>query len=325
MVTGTLNASVFALWFLADYVLSETTTAISSTLTNSALVPTSTFMSPSLSQSDGALSENAKVGVSVSVTLGAILLVGSIAILCVIRRRNRVLTNPQRRVAGSRENVDDENMVGGDNPGKGKEIYYMSPPSNGHPGVFSQAPNGTTYQGGGGYPTTPDQTYVLQGQPQATSYSTAHYGEAYAYPGTAYPGTTAIDASQQNGYAGPSNTQYQPEIHLQPQQHQPQQYQQQPQQQQGDYINWTYLVSAASPVEAASVQDVQYQYLQDYQQQGPSPSPSHSQRQNGDSASTQGYQGKTYYVPPPHPHAIELPEQRKPVELMGEGHYKEAP
>ncbi|TGJ81435.1 hypothetical protein E0Z10_g7343 [Xylaria hypoxylon] len=302
MVTGALHGSVLALWLLADHVLSETTTATSSTPTNSALVPTSTFVSPSLKRDDAGLSDSAKVGISVGVTLAAILLIGSIAILCVIRRRNRALTKPQTRAVGSRDNFDDENVVVGEDPAKGKEIYYMSPTPNGHHGMLSQAPDGSIYQyQGGGYPTVPGQTYAPQGQPQAMSYPTGQYGETHAYPGTVYPGTTVIGASQQNGYAGPSNAQYQPEVHLQYQQ-----------QQQGGEISWIYPISATSPVEAAHIQ---HKYLQDYQQQEQSSILGHNQYQNED----------IYHVPPPHPHASELPDQRRPAELMGEGHYREAP
>ncbi|GAW16348.1 hypothetical protein ANO14919_057730 [Xylariales sp. No.14919] len=310
MVTGALHTSVLALWLLADQVLSQTTTAAPST-TNSASASTSTFVSPSLNRNDGPLSEDGKIGVSIGVTFAVIILVGSIAIFCVIRRRERTLTKPQR-ATGSRDNLDDENVVVGGDLGKGKDVYYMNATPNGHHGVLSPAADGSAYQGG--YPMAPDQAYAPQGQSQVMSYPTAQYGETYAYPGTSYPSTAALDASQQNAYAyaGPSNTQYQPEAHLHPQQ------QQQHQQQQGGHISWIYPASTTSPVEIGPVQDFQYRYLQDYQQQGQSPSPGHSP----DPASTRG---DGYHVPPPHPHASELPDQRKPVELMGEGHYKEAP
>ncbi|KAI0427766.1 hypothetical protein F5Y09DRAFT_22199 [Xylaria sp. FL1042] len=316
MVTRALYASVLALWLLADHVLSETTTVVSSTSPNSALLPTSTFVSPSLKRSDGGgLSDSMKVGVSIGVTFAAIILVGSIAVLCVIRRRNRTLMKPQTRAIASRD-TQDENMVVGGAAGKDKEIHYMNGSLTGQSGPLQQAPDGFVYHGGG-YPTIPGQTYAPHQQLQPISYPIAPYGETYVYPGTTYPGTTTPDASQQHGYAGPSNTQYQPETHLQQQQQHQQQY--------GGDIGWIYPVSTLSPVEATPAQDLQYKYLQNYQPHMQGPSSDHSQSQNGNTNSTQGYQGDTYYVPPPRPNASELPDQRKPAELMGEGHYKEVP
>ncbi|RWA07955.1 hypothetical protein EKO27_g7151 [Xylaria grammica] len=280
MVTGaSLHTSVLALWLLVDRVLCQTTTATPST-TNSALASTSTFVSPSLNRNDGPLSEDGKIGVSIGVTFAVIILVGSVAIFCVIRRRERTLTKPQR-ATGSRDNLDDENAVVGGNLGKGKDVYYMNATPNGHHGVLSPAADGAAYQGG--YPTAPDQVYAPQGQPQVMSYPTAQYGETYAYPGTSYPSTAALDASQQNtyAYAGPSNTQYRPE------------------KQGPSKISNTNIFKIISSRDKAGAQAT-------------SPDP----------ASTQG---DGYHVPPPHPHASELPDQRKPVELMGEGHYKEAP
>ncbi|KAI0402443.1 hypothetical protein F4802DRAFT_575763 [Xylaria palmicola] len=328
MVRGTTNAGVLALWLLAGHALSQTTTATSPAPTGSALGPSSsTFVSPSLHRGSngGGLSENAKVGVSIGVTFAAIILVGATAIFCVIRRRNRALTNPQRRAADQGD-VDEENAVVADGAGKGKEVYYMSPTTAAHHGAAASphAPNGVIYQGGG-YPI-PGQPYGSPQQTYAAAYPTAQQsGETYTYSGMAYPATTSVvDPSQQHGYAGPSNTQYQSEAHLHSRQAQQAQ-------QPGGEAGWTYPVSAQSPADALPAQDMQYQYLQDYQQQQQqqqqhpaNPHSDQSPNQSGSSASTQGHQEDTYYVPP-HPHASELPEQRNPVELMGEGHYKEAP
>ncbi|GAP84480.2 hypothetical protein SAMD00023353_10600200 [Rosellinia necatrix] len=350
MYVRTSYASVLALWlFVVDSVSSQIITRISPTQTDLAPESTSAQVSPSLNRNrEGRLGETAKVGISVGVTLASIILVGSIAILCVIRRRHKALARPQTRGFASSD-IEDENVVAGDDPGKGKDVYYMSPATVPPHGVPQQAPEGFVYQGG----TYPDQTYALQQQPQTMGYPAVHPGETYAYSGTAYPGaaypgtgTMAIDPSQQNGFAGPSNTQYQYETYHQQQQQQQQQYQQEgypqsqrqsQQQQQGGHISWIYPASTTSPVDAAPIQDFQYVYLQDYQQQqqqqaqGSSPDPNQTQSQNGDHTTTRGYRdddgdgGGPYHVPPPHPHASELPDQRRPVELMGEGHYKEAP
>ncbi|KAI0803794.1 hypothetical protein GGR55DRAFT_374641 [Xylaria sp. FL0064] len=318
MVTRASYAGVLALWFLADHVLSETTTAVSSTPPNSALLPTSTFVSPSLNRKDGGgLSESMKVGVSIGVTLAAIIIVGATAILCVIRRRNRTLMKPQTRAIASRD-YQDENMVAGDASGKDKGAHYMNGSLNAQAGHFQQAQNGFVYHGGErGYPTIPGQTYAPNQQIQPMSYPIAPYGETYVYPGATYPGTTVPDASQHNGYAGPSNTNYQPEAHLQQAQHHQQQY--------GGDISWIYPVSTLSPVEATPAQDSQYKYLQNCQHQMQNSTSDHNQSQNDNTNPAQGYQGDTYYVPPPRPNASELPAERKPVELMGEGHYKEVP
>ncbi|KAJ2975930.1 hypothetical protein NUW58_g8219 [Xylaria curta] len=308
------HASVLALWLLANHVLSQTTTAISPTSTNSALISASTFVSPSLRQEDaGGLSGDRKIGISIGVTLGAIILVGSIAIFCVIRRRHSALSKPETRAPGPGD-IDDENRVGEDDPGKDKGVYYMSSAATMHNGALVQAPDGTIYQSGG-YPMIPEQSYSPQQQNYAMVYPPAQPGGTYGYSGTAYPAIMTIDSGHQNGYAGPSNTQYRPEAHLQFQQ----------QQQQGSHISWIYPVSSTSPVEPIAAQDFQYKYLQDYQQPPQSPPLIRNQQQNRDPASDQGAAVDAYYVPPPHPHISELPDQRRPVELMGEGHYKEAP
>ncbi|KAI1120085.1 hypothetical protein F5Y10DRAFT_140224 [Nemania abortiva] len=319
MVTRTFYPSVLALWLLVDHALSQTTTAsLSTTPTSSTTASTSTFVSPSINYGNGGgLSQSAKIGVSVGVTLGAITLVGSIAILCFKRGRLRALTRPQTRtdVYGD---VDEENTAVRGDLGKAQEGYYMSGSSTAHNGAPPQASDGFVYQGGGGggYPTVPGQVYVPQQQTYPMAYPTAYSGETYVYPGTAYSGTAVIDPSQQGIYAGPSNTQYLPETHVQPQQ--------QLHQQRGD-TGWAYSASATSPVDTGPVQDLQINYLQDYQQQTHSPSPDQSHYHNADPGSAQGYGEGTYYVPPPRPHASELPEQRKIIELMGEGHYREAP
>ncbi|KAI1351112.1 hypothetical protein F5Y01DRAFT_133954 [Xylaria sp. FL0043] len=321
MVTRALYAGVLALWFLADHVLSDTITAVSSTPPNSALLPTSTFVSPSLNLKDGGgLSESMKVGVSIGVTLAAIIIVGATAILCVIRRRNRTLMKPQTRALPSRD-FQEENMFVGDASGKDKGAHYMNGSLNAQAGQFQQAQDGFVYHGGeGGYPTIPGQTYAPNQQIQPMSYPIAPYGETYVYPSATYPGTTVADASQHNGYAGPSNTQYQPEAHLQ----QAQQHQHHQQQQYGGDISWIYPASTLSPVEAAPAQDSHYKYLQNCQHQMQNSNAGHDQSQNENTNPTQKYQNDTYYVPP-RPNASELPDERKPVELMGEGHYKEVP
>ncbi|KAI0447304.1 hypothetical protein F4803DRAFT_500544 [Xylaria telfairii] len=314
MITRTLRASALALWLLINHVLSQTTTETSPIPTISALISTSTLVSPlSNRKIKRGLTEDDKIGISVAVTFIVIILVGSIAILCVIRRRRKALAKPQTRALGPDE-IDDETVVVGDDSGKGEQAYYMSPPQGAHQVLLQQAPDGTIYQGGG-YPTIPAQTYAPQQQAHVMQYPTTHPGNTYPYSGTAYPGAMVVNPSHQSGYAGPSNLQYQPEAHLQ---------QQQPQQQ-GGHISWIYPVSTTSPVEAIPVLDFQYKYLQDYQQQSQDPQANQDQYHNGDATSGQGYQANPYYVPPPHPHASELPDQRKPVELMGEGHYREVP
>ncbi|KAI1427185.1 hypothetical protein F5Y12DRAFT_204493 [Xylaria sp. FL1777] len=307
MVIRALYVSVLALWLLADHVLSEITTSASATTTNSALVPSSTFVSPSLNRNNGGLSYNAKAGISAGVTLAAIIIVGSIAIFCVIRGRNRALMKPQRRVPGSRD-IDDEDMVMRGGSGKGKGIYDTNAASTGHHGVLQQTADGQVYQGG--YPAIPEHTYAPHQQIQAMPYQTTQY----VYPGTSYPGTIAVDATQQHGYAAPFNAQYQPEAHLQLQQYQ-----------QGEHISWSDPSSTLSTVETGPVQDLQDSYLQDYQHPMQGSGSGHNQFQNANSASTGGYHENPYQVPPPRPDASELPDQRKPVELMGEGHCSEVP
>ncbi|KAJ8105967.1 hypothetical protein ONZ43_g7221 [Nemania bipapillata] len=321
MVTRALYSSVLALLLFTGHALSQTTTApVSSTAPSSAPESTSTFVSPSLNQGNGGgLSQNAKIGISVGVTLGVIILLGSIAIFCIKRGRDRALARPQTRTELHGEihgEVDEENTPVGEDPGKSQEVYYMSGPSTAHNGMLPQPPDGFIYQGE--YPMIPDQVYVPQQQAYPIIYPTAYPGDTYGYSGTAYPGTVIMDPNQQNGYAGPSNTtQYISEAHIQPQH--------QLHHQRSD-ISWTYPVSTMSPIETPPVQDLQYTYLQDYQHHTQSPSPDQNHyHPNGDLGSGQGYGEDAYYVPPPHPHASELPDQRKPVELMGEGHYKEAP
>ncbi|KAI1307435.1 hypothetical protein F5Y03DRAFT_352243 [Xylaria venustula] len=317
MGTRALYAYILALWLLSDHVLGDTTTATSSTPTNSAIIPASTFVSPSLNQHNGGLSDKAKVGVSIGVTFAFIIIVGATAILCVMRRRNRTLLKPQTRAIASRD-VDHENMGGGGESGKGKGAGYMNGALNGHNGMFQQAPNGFVYQGEG-YPTIPSQTYAPHQQIPAVSYPTNQYAETYVYPGTTYPGTTVVDANQQQGYAGPSNTQYPLQTHLQSIQPQ------QPQQQQGVDPNWIYPVSAISPVEATAAQDFRYNYPQDYEKHAHGSKPSHTHNHNANTTVAQGYEDSAYHIPLPPPNVSELPDQRKPIELMGEGHYKEAP
>jgi hypothetical protein len=337
MVFRTLPASVLALWLLAGHALGQssithlstpavvTSTGIAvpdstiSEVGTSTSTPSPTFVSPSLRHARRGLSEKAKTGISVGVTLAAILLVGSITILFVIRRRNKALTKPQTRTVGG--HVDEEDMTFGDRLGKGKEEgYYMSSTSAPSHGVFQQAPGGFIYQGEG-YPTMPNPIYTSQQQEQQqtypTSYTAGQPGEAYAHPGTVYPGTVMVDPSQQqNTYAGPSYSQYQPETQLQPQP------------QHGGDASWVYPISATSTVEPAYIQEYHQKYLQDHQSTHQYPdqvASDYNTYQSADPAPSQAYQEDAYHVPPPHPHASELPDQRPPVEMMGEGHYKEAP
>ncbi|KAI1747450.1 hypothetical protein F4782DRAFT_422308 [Xylaria castorea] len=282
MITRTLYTSVLALWLLIDHVSSQPTTATSSALTNSALPSTSIFVSPSSSRRIArGLSEDDKIGVSIGVTFAAIILVGSTAILCIIRRRRTALSKPQTRALGPGD-IDDESAVVGDDLGKGKDVYHMSPPQASRQVWIQQAPNGTVYQAGG-YPTIPEQTYAMH-------HPATHPGDTSPYSGTAYPGLEALNPGQQNGFAGPSNAQYLSDARIQARQ------------QQGDQISWRHPSSATSPVDGFPAPDLEDKYLQDYQQQE-----------------------AVYYVPPPRPDTIELPEQRRPVELMGEGHVREAP
>ncbi|KAI1159325.1 hypothetical protein F5B18DRAFT_637351 [Nemania serpens] len=351
MVPRTLHASVvLAPWLLlAGKVLSQPTTAISRTptLANSTPASTLTFASRSLSRRNGeVLSDSAKVGISIGVTFAAILIIGTIAILCVKGRRSRALARPETRTDGP-DDLDDENVVRGESPGKGKDIYYMSTTSPTHEGagVLPQAPapDGFVFHNAG-YPTMPEQIYSPQQQQQShpAAYHAPYSADSYAYPGTGYQGyqgTTIVDPSQQSGHAGPSSTHYAPEAHLQPQQQQQQQ-----QYQQGGHSSWTYSLSATSPSseEPGPAQDLQYQYLQDHHQyqhpQSPSPDPNHHhqdqyqyqhhhQSTELNSGHEHGYYREDAYSPVPHqhPHISELPDQRPPVELMGEGHYSEVP
>lgn len=301
MVTRTFHISVLALWLLTDCVWGQTT----GTATTSAPATTSTFVSPFFSEiKESGLSENTKIGISVGVTFGFIILVGATAILCVIGRRHRVLKRPETRLSGS-DDVEAEGVVKGDGLGKGKDVDYMSPASAAQYGALPQGPDGSAYYPEAGYPAMSGQTYAPQQQyqTQAIMYPAAQSGMTYIYPDP---------NQQQNRYAGPSNTQYQPEAHRQSQQ-----------QQQGGHISWIYPMASTSPVDAAPSHEFEYKYLQDYQRQGQQQQD--YEQQNGEHGANQGYGEDTYYVPPPRPNVVELPEQRKPVELMGEGHYKEAP
>ncbi|KAI1203688.1 hypothetical protein F5X97DRAFT_97650 [Nemania serpens] len=356
MVPRTLRRAsvVLAPWLLlAGNVLSRPTTTTAISLTpptpapaNSAPAPVSTLELRSADHGNGAgLSDSVKVGVSVGVTFAAILIVGTVAIFCVKRGRSRALARPQTVTDGP-DDMDDENGMGravDENPGKGKETYYMNATSPTHEGavVSPQAanPDGFMFHSAG-YPTMPEQIYSPQQQDHAITYHAPYSADSYAYTGTGYPGyqgTTVVDPSQQSGHAGPSNTHYPLDAHLQPQQQQQQQQQQQ--YQQGGHTSWTYSLSATSPSseEPGPPQDVQYQYLQDHHQyqQTHSPSPDanhhhHQDQHQGAELSSRhehGYYREDAYspVPPPHPHASELPDQRPPVELMGEGHYSEVP
>ncbi|TRX90015.1 hypothetical protein FHL15_009116 [Xylaria flabelliformis] len=280
MITRNLCTSVLALWLFIDHALSHPTTATSSTLTNSASI--STLVSPPSSRIFArTLTENGKIGVSIGVTFAAIILVGSTAIFCIIRRRRTALSKPQTRGFGPGE-IDDDSVVVGDDLGKGKQAYHMSPPQASHQVLIQQSPNGTVYQAGG-YPTIPEQTYAPQ-------HLTTNPGDISPYSGTAYSGLEPLDPSQQVGYAGPSNAQYLSEARLQSRQ------------QAGDNISWRHPSTATSPIDGFPAPDMEERYLQDYAQQE-----------------------AAYYIPPPRPDTVELPEQRKPLELMGEGHLREIP
>ncbi|KAI1116634.1 hypothetical protein F5Y14DRAFT_51010 [Nemania sp. NC0429] len=342
MVPRTLHASVvLAPWLLlASNVLSQTTPTL--TPANPAPASKSTFALRSLNRRDGGLSDGAKVGISIGVTFAAILIVGTIAIFCVKRGRSRALDRPETRTEGP-DHLDDENRVGGDDRAKGKETYYMNatPPAQHDGSAISPPapiPDGFMFHNNGGYPTMPEQIYSPQQQQQqdhhaVVAYHTPYSADSYAHPGTGYPGhqqTAIVDPGLQNGHAGPSSTHYLSEAHLQPHQ---QQQQQQQQYQQGAHSSWTYSLSATSPSseEPGPTQDLQYQYLQDHQQyqqtQSPSPDPNHQYQQQHQEPHEHGYYREDAYspVPPPHPHASELPDQRPPVELMGEGHISEVP
>ncbi|KAI8627896.1 hypothetical protein F5Y19DRAFT_158025 [Xylariaceae sp. FL1651] len=336
MLTRVRHLGLLTLWLLAGHASSETTPVPSPTPTTPMLVTTSQFVSPSLNQKSGGLSEGAKTGISVGVTLASILLFGSLTICCVIRRRNKALTRPQRRVPDA--TGDSGETVVDDGLGKGKEEgYYMSSTSphahgavDAQHGVFQQAPNGVAYHGDGGYSTIarPDPTYAQQQQVHAISYPTTQPGEAYGYPGTGYHG---VNLSQQAGYAGPSYSQYQPEAQSHPQQQQLLQQQQQ----RGD-ISWVYPISATSVASPAHGQEYQHQYhtpdVIPHQDQPQSLDQSQDQDEDMTLYQHEYYgpehtpaQQDTYHIPPPRPDVSELPDQRKPIEMMGEGHYKEAP
>ncbi|KAI1738137.1 hypothetical protein F4680DRAFT_426219 [Xylaria scruposa] len=283
MITRNLCTGILTLGLLIDHVLSHPTTATSSALANSASI--STLVSPLSSRIFArTLTEDDKIGVSIGVTFAAIILVGSTAIFCIIRRRRTALSKPQTRGLGPGE-IDDDSVVVGDDLGKGKQVYHMSPPQAPHQVLIQQAPNGTVYQAGG-YPTIPEQTYV----PQQQAHLAMNPGDISPYSGTAYSGLEPLDPSQQVGFAGPSNAQYLSEARLQARQ------------QQGDNISWRHPSTATSPIDGFAAPDMEERYLQDYAQQE-----------------------AAYYIPPPRPDTVELPEQRKPLELMGEGHLREVP
>ncbi|KAI0204154.1 hypothetical protein F4808DRAFT_370357 [Astrocystis sublimbata] len=324
MITRILNPSAVAL-LLIDHVSSQRTIDTSTTSTESTIISTAAFIPPGFSRiGKRDLTEDDKIGISIGVTFALIILVGTTAIYCVIRRRRKALENPQTRSLGPGDNGE-EGMDIQNDAGKGKEVYNVNPQRASHQFVLHQAPNGRIYQTGP-YPIIPAQTYTPQppAQISPSPYPTYQPGQMYSYPGSAYPGTPIMSPSQQSSYAGPSNMQYPPEAHVQAQQYQQYQQYQQPQQQQGgDHMGWTYPASAIStaPVEIIPATDLQYRYLQDYLQQpqdtkaGP----------DGHPALNEEYGENKYNVPPPHPHVSELADERKPVELMGEGHYTEVP
>ncbi|KAI1178967.1 hypothetical protein F4777DRAFT_536331 [Nemania sp. FL0916] len=309
MGTTIWYSTVLTSWLLVGHVLSYATASPTS-------VSMPTNLSPSLSYNTKRdISETAKTGISVGVTLGALFIIGSTAILCIKRGRKMALARPETRTEGP-EDIDDTNTPAHDNVGKGEEAYYMSTTSNPSAGMAPQAPAGFVYQGE--YPTMPDQRYAPQQPTHAMVYPNTYSEEAYGHSATAYSRNNIIDPSQQNGYAGPSNTQYQGETQLYPRQ--------QPQQWQGAHTSWENPASTTPPGETAPMHDLQPTYLQDYQPYAQSPSPDHGHYRSRDASVSPGYGGgDDMYIPPPRPDASELPEQRRPIELMGEGHYQEAP
>ncbi|KAI1825016.1 hypothetical protein F4861DRAFT_219423 [Xylaria intraflava] len=305
MASRTLTAGLLALCLLAGQAISETAAAnpaMPPAATSPAAAPTSTFISPSRNQPKGGLSESAKIAISISVTLGTIILVGAISILCVVRRRNRERLRTQQRLP---DRNDAEAVVFNEEASKSRsDLHAMSASAAALRDAHAHAPDGFAY------PAMPDPTYA--------------------------PGT------QQGGYPGVSYMEYQGGSHpqLQQQQYSQQYPQQYPQQhdsippppppkpeprttnlpppknltQRQDHARWLYPVPEQEPPERESpnqeqdrdqdhppLQDLQFTYLADYQPPA---------------------QSNPFYVPP---HISELPEQRRVLELSGEGHHYEVP
>ncbi|KAI1816147.1 hypothetical protein GGS20DRAFT_262734 [Poronia punctata] len=406
MVTRILHTGLLALWLIAGQLAwCQTTTkvAVGPDSTAPSIASTSEFVSPSLHKSDDGMRESTKLGISVGVTLGSIILVGSTTILCMLRRRNKALLKPQRSVPPGDGDFETGGVVTDEAFGKAKEeSYQMTPPTAAKASRLLKSPVRFADQDGV-YPTMPERAYAPQHPPNPTEIQQQQqYPQTMAYPdrnaeiinpyataGNTYPEIEISNYSQQNAYAGSDQYQYQHEVqqlqqhpnnqqqpyqlphHQQLQQHQndqqqqqqpyqlshhqqPRQEQQQPHQQpQGDHLNWVYPVSAGSasvsnPVSATSTSgtpEPHIQYLQDYQpkMQTSDPAPevyhppqqrsdrlvSHQDQQqpNVDLSTFLGYENdrNKYHVPPPHPNVSELPDQRKPVEMMGDGHFHEAP
>ncbi|KAI1263501.1 hypothetical protein F5Y18DRAFT_130054 [Xylariaceae sp. FL1019] len=322
--------------------------------------PDAAFTSTASIRKRSGLSQGAKNGISVAVTLAFILLVGSIATYCVIRRRRKVLQRPARAPAAiaADEGIHFEPtyLV----KGKQNAPFTNSPSVGGQPTAqgeqhaIQQAANHCTYPSQEpAYPTIPQPqpAYIPQQSTHTFSHSSTTPVYDYSYNGT----TQTVPSPTNDGFAGPSYSQsysyYQPAT-------QPSQYQ---------HANGTGWAQAEStlpaPIEEGKPRshDFQYSYQSPdqtaYQTQGHTLNRSHSQQSQhsaapvsatmtsfddisssnmylipehipqptgegeGDDRTYQaGFDG--YHVPPPHAHASELPEQRKPVELMGEGHYR---
>ncbi|KAI0149465.1 hypothetical protein GGR57DRAFT_473497 [Xylariaceae sp. FL1272] len=304
------------------------------------------------------LSEGAKNGISVAVTLAFILLVGSVATYCVIRRRRKVLQRPARAPAAiaADEGIHFEPtyLV----KGKQNALFTNSPSVAGQPSapgqqpMFQQPANEFAYPSQPACPTIPQpQTaYIPQQSTHTASHSSRGPVDDHSYNGTI---PTAPSPSN-NGVAGPSYSQSYSQYHPATQ---PLQYEQH-----ANGAGWVQPEPISSaPITRSQVQshDFQYNYQSPaqlaHQTQDQPLSRSQSRYQTAPVSATmtsfdditssnmylipehipqptgdgedyeQIYQAgfDSYHVPPPHAHASELPEQRKPLELMGEGHYKE--
>ncbi|KAI2632816.1 hypothetical protein GGS21DRAFT_521498 [Xylaria nigripes] len=349
MVTRTLCAGFLASsWFLAGHVIGKPTTAETSSPVVFAPITSSTFVSPSLHRDSGGLSDTAKISISIGVTLGSILLVATVSILYLVRRRSKPLPEPESLADG----------VGAGNGAAKAENdgYYMRENPIAPHGAHSAAPNGfvvpAAYQGQdpatqqgfapqttyhathtvtqvglappvafhGGHmvgpatfhqhsepqtPITPiEPIYTPPGQ-AASPYTSSTLAES----GLSYP--SQLDLLSGRAYspsAAATRLQPPPGTHFQ-------QLQEQYQQALNQRHNTIHTLSGHSSRGETPVQDLQITFLQDYTEQ-PEPGPSGSATHDPENP---------YYVHPPAPNTVELPEQRRVLELGSDGLISEAP
>ncbi|KAI0119697.1 hypothetical protein F4814DRAFT_251327 [Daldinia grandis] len=210
------------------------------------------------SDEDKGLSDGAKAGISVGVTLGIIALAGTPFVLWLLRRRQRRI---DEAAAAAMAAV--------------RRDQYK--PENGYPGPGpAYGPDGTqvgaqTAVGADGYVYGAPQTYGGYPQAQPLQPGYGQQQQQQPQPGVIYP--------QQMGYAMTSDGYAQP----------------------------TATTTAGYPQQAGFTQDGGWMYTPPTGDNG-----AHYQQQ---------HQQQYYYQQ----HPQEMPGDTKPIELMGEGHYKEVP